>query len=240
MTTQLSGAVLVAAQGLLTESSTALHNLGELIFSNDGRAYRYCKAGGTTLVRGKLQQSSAEDTATQNLTAVAASAGATEVAASTTVTITANEYAGGYVAVTVTPDPGSLYKIKGHAAYTAAAPTIQLEDGIIAAWTTSTRIDLIRNPYASVIVNPTTLTSTPIGVAVYNITNAYFGWLQVGGVANILADGANAVGSNLVASNGVAGAVEDAAAPGAQPLVGTAVTGAADTEYGAVKLQGMI
>lgn len=240
MATQLAGSVQVAAQALHSESSTAYHNLGELTFSSDGRAYKYCKAGGTALVKGKLQQSSAEDTGLQNLTAVAASAGAVQVSTSTTVTVTANEYAGGYVVVTVTPDVGSQYLVSGHTAYTAAAPTFNLADPIIAAWTTSTRIDLVRNPYSAVIVNPTTLTSAPIGVAVYNITAAYFGWLQVGGVATILADGANAVGANLVASNGTAGAVEDAAAPGAQPLVGIAVTGAADTEYGAVKLQGIL
>lgn len=239
--TQLTGPATAFAQGIFSESSTQLHPLGETAVTNDGRTYRYAKAGGTALVKGKLQQASAEDTSTQNLTAVAASAGDVSVSASSTVTITANEYANGFLVVTVTPDVGSIYKIKSHAAYTAAAPTFTLEDPILAAWTTSTRIDLVRNPYQSVIVNPTTYTSAPIGVAVYNITAAYFGWLQVGGVAAVLADGANAVGVGVVASNGVAGAVEDAAAPVTQStLVGVSVTGCADTEYGAVKLQGLI
>lgn len=240
MTTSLTGIVNVVAQGIHSESSAQLHNLGETVFSNDGRAYRYCKAGATALVKGKLQQSSAEDTATQNLTAVAAAIGATEVSASTTVTITANEYSGGYVVVTVTPDQGSQYLIKGHAAYTAAAPTLTLSDPLLVAWTTGTRIDLVRNPYASIVVNPTTLTSAPVGVAVYNITAAYFGWLQVGGIATILSDGGDAVGSDVVASNATAGAVEDAASSGAQPIVGTAITGVATTEYGAYKLRGLL
>ena len=236
MATQLTGAVQVAAQGLFDESSTALHVLGELVHANDGRAFRYSRAGGTALVAGKLQQSSAEDTGTQNLTAVAASVGDTTISASTTVTITANEYAGGLAIITVTPGVGYAYRIKSHAAYTAAAPTLTLGDSIKVALTTSSRIDLVRNPFDGVIVNPTTSTSSPVGVAVKPITAAYYGWLQVAGIAAVLADGANAVGATLVASNAVAGAVEDAAAPNAQALVGLAHTGCADTEYGAVKL----
>lgn len=236
----LTGPVSIAAQELHSSSADKLHKLGETVFSNDGRAFRFCKAGGTALVAGKLQQSSAEDTGLQNLTAVAASIGDVSVAASTTVTVTANEYAEGFVLVTVTPGVGRVYRVSGHSAYTAAAPTFNLDEQVKVALTTTSRLDLVRNPYSAVIVNPTTLTSSPIGVAIHPIAASEFGWLQVAGIASILADGANAVGANLVASNGVAGAVEDAATPGAQPLVGIAHTGAADTEYGAVKLQGLL
>lgn len=242
MSTQLTGSVIVAAQSIFSDSQTAVHRLGELVFSNDGRAYRYCKAGATALVTGKLQQSSAEDTTNfQNLTVTAPSAGATSITTTSTVTLTANQLAGGFLTVTTaTTGAGQVLKIAGHAAASAAAVTINLEDAVVIACTGTTKIDMAPNPFSAIVVNPTTLTSAPVGVAVYNVTAAYFGWLQVGGVASILADGANAVGSNLVASNGVAGAVEDAAAPGAQPLIGVALTGAADTEYGLVKLQGLI
>lgn len=240
MASCLTGPVQVAAQDIHSSSADQLHRLGEVCFANDGRAFRYCKAGGTALVAGKLQQSSAEDTGLQNLTAVAAAVGDASIAASTTVTVTQNEYAEGWVLVTVTPGVGRQYRVKGHIAYTAAAPTFNLDEEVKVALTTTSRLDLVRNPFSAVIVNPTTLTSSPIGVAVHPITASQFGWLQVAGVANVLADGANAVGANLVASNGTAGAVEDAASPGAQPLVGVAHTGAADTEYGAVRLQGML
>lgn len=240
MSSFLTGVAQVAAQPLYSSDSKQYHKLGETVAANDGRWFRYCKAGGTALVAGKLQQSSAEDTGTQNLTAVAAAVGDTTIAASSTVTVTANEYAEGFAIVTVTPGVGQQFKISGHAAYTAAAPTLSISDPVRVALTTTSRIDLVRNPYSAVIVNPTTLTSGPIGVAIYPVVASEYGWLQVGGVATVLADGANAVGSNLVASNGVAGAVEDAASPGAQPLVGIAQTGAADTEYGAVRLQGML
>jgi len=239
MSTQLTGAVVVAAQALMSESSTALHNLGELVFSNDGRAYRYAKAGVTALVAGKLQQSSAEDTTNfQNLTCAVSSAGATSITTTSTVTLTVNQLAGALLTVTAaTTGAGFLYKVKSHAAATAAVVTFNLEDPVVVATTGTVTVDLAPNAYSAVIVNPTTATSAPIGVAVYNITGAYFGWLQVGGVASILNDAGSTVGTNVSASNATAGAVE--AAVTAQAAIGVALTGIATTEYGLVKLFGL-
>jgi len=239
MSTQLTGAVVVNAQKLHSESSTALHNLGELVFSNDGRAYRYCKAGATALVAGKLQQSSAEDTSNfQNLTCAVSSAGATSITTTSTVTLTVDQLAGALLTVTAaTTGAGFLYKVKGHAAATAAVVTFNLEDPIVVATTGTVTVDLAPNAYSGVIVNPTTASSAAIGVAVYNITATYYGWLQVGGVASILNDGGSTVGTNVSASNGTAGAVE--AAVTAQAAIGVALTGVATTEYGLVKLFGL-
>jgi len=239
MSTQLTGAVVVNAQKLHSESSTALHNLGELVFSNDGRAYRYCKAGATALVAGKLQQSSAEDTTNfQNLTCAVSSAGATSITTTSTVTLTVDQLAGALLTVTAaTTGAGFLYKVKGHAAATAAVVTFNLEDPVVVATTGTVTVDLAPNAYSGVIVNPTTASSAAIGVAVYNITATYYGWLQVGGVASILNDGGSTVGTNVSASNGTAGAVE--AAVTAQAAIGVALTGVATTEYGLVKLFGL-
>lgn len=238
--TQLTGTgPQVVAQSIFSSSAEQMHVLGELVHTSDGRAFRYAKAGGTTLVQGKLQQASAEVTANQDLAAIAAAVGDTTISASTTVTITANQYAGGYALITVTPGQGYMYRIKSHAAYTAAAPTLTLEDPIVlTALTTGSRIDLVAHPLASVIVNPASASSAPVGVCVYPITNAQFGWLQVAGVANILNDGGSTVGTNVSASNATAGAVE--AAVTAQAAIGVAVTGVATTEYGAVKLFGLL
>lgn len=242
MSSFLSGPVQVAAQTLHSSSADKYHNLGEIVFSNDGRAFRYCKAGASALVAGKLQQSSAQDTGLQNLTAVAASVGDKSIAASTTVTVTANEYAEGFAIISVTPGVGRQYKVSGHIAYTAAAPTFNLAEEVKVALTTTSRIDLVRNPFSAVIVNPTTLTSAPAGVAVHPVAASEFGWLQVGGIATILASGALTVGLHVTSSPDVAGAVK-VIADGAQellPPVGYALTGVADTEYGAVKLLGLL
>ncbi len=230
MASQLGGDLQITAGDLTLNTSTQQHTLGARATTGDGRIFRYCKAGGTTLVVGKLQQSSAEDTGTQNLACAAAAIGATTVTTTTTVTVTANEYAEGFLVVTVTPGEGYQYKIKSHPAATAAAVTLTLEDPIVVALTTASRVDLVRNQYSAVIVNPTSATSAPVGVAVTAITNAQFGWIQTAGYATILSDAGSTVGTNVSASNATAGAVE--AAVTAQAAIGVAVTGVATTEYG--------
>lgn len=241
MVTQLSGPTTVVSQALFTQSSTANQGLGETVFSNDGRAFRYVQAGAADLVSGQLIQSAAEVTANQNLTAVAASVGDSSIAASTTVTVTANQYAGGLAVITTSAGAGIAYRISGHAAFTAAAPTIQLADTVKVALTTGSRIDLVANPYQSVIQNPVTPTSSPVGVACGTLTTLYYGWVQVSGTASVLADGALVVGSNVVASNGTAGAVETAVNNiGTQTVIGIAQTGVATTEFGAVRLTALL
>lgn len=240
--TSLTGAVQMSSQGIFVSSDKVEHNLGDLAFTNDGRAFRYCKAGATALITGQLQQSSAEDTSNfQNLTVAVSSIGDTTITTTSTPTLTVNQLAGGFLIVaSATLGAGQMLRIKSHPAVSAAVVTFTLEDPVTIATTGTVTVDCSLNPYKDVIVNPTTLTSAPVGVAVFNLVATEFGWLQVGGIASILADGANAVGANLVASNGTAGAVEDAASPGLQPLIGTALTGAATTAYGMVKLQGML
>lgn len=242
MSTVLTGSVQVAAQTLHSSSADKYHAYGETIFSNDGRAFRYCKAGAVALVAGNIYQASAEDTATQNLTAVAASVGDLSISASTTVTITANEYAEGFAMISVTPGVGRTYKIKGHIAYSAAAPTVNLFTPVAVALTTTSRIDLVRNPYNGVVVSPTSITSAVVGAAIHPIAISEYGWLQVGGVANLEAQNAVTVGLPVVASNDDAGTVETIT-DGAHELlqvVGVALTGIADGEFGAVKLSGLL
>lgn len=210
--------------------------LGAAGFDNAGNRYRFVKAGGTALVPGKLQQAAAEVTNHQGLTPAAAAIGATSVTVTLGATAaTANQYAGGWLVVTVTPGQGYKYLISSHpAADSAATLTLTLEDAIVVALTTSSRVDLVANPYSGVIVNPTTATSAPVGAAVTAVTAAYFGWVQDGGVANVLMNGTGVVGTAQVASNAVAGAVEPLT--GVQAPVGTLLTGVADTEYGAILL----
>ena len=233
---KLASPIQISPLDLFATSTVATADLGATAFTADGRRFRYALAGATALVAGKLQQSSVETTSDQNLTAVAASVGDVQIASTSTITVAANYYAQGWALITVTPGLGQMYQISGHAAFTAAAPTFNLfaTDSIRVALTTGSRIDLVANPFSSVIVNPATATGLPVGAAVTNNPIATYGWIQAGGVCNLLADGAITVGTALVASNGVAGAVEPLA--GVQASVGLAVTGISTTEYGAVYL----
>lgn len=232
----LKANLMVTPQEIFSTSSTQGTDLGALATSGDGRYFRYCLAGATALVAGKLQQAAIEDTTNQQaLTVTNPALGATSVVTTTTVTLAANLLAGGFMTInSATTGAGFNYKIKGNTAATTAVTTFTLEDPIALACTGTTIIDVKLNPYQSVIVNPTAATSVPVGVAVYNVTAAQYGWVQVGGPACVLADGTVVVGTALVASNATAGAVE--ALTGVQAIVATAITGIASTDYGLVKL----
>ena len=233
----LKANIQIEGQDVFSTSSTATTDIGAFATTGDGRGFRYALAGATTLVPGKLQQASAEDTTNlQNLTTAVASVGATSMTTTSTVTLAANALAGGFLTVvSASTGAGYTYKVKGNTAATAAAVTIYLEDPVLVATTGTVKIDLIPNPYAAVIVNPATASSAPVGVAVYAVTNAQYGWVQTHGPVSVLADGAVTVGTALAASNAVAGAVEPLA--GVQAAVGVALTGIATTDYGFVFLQ---
>lgn len=237
---KLSSTLQISPQDLFVVSTVAQADLGALAHTADGRKFRYALAGAVALTAGTLQQSPVETTGWQNLTAVAASIGDTSISASTTITVTANALSQGYALITVTPGVGQVYQIAANAAFTAAAPTISLSDPVRVALTTSSKIDLVAHPYNGTIINPATATGLPVGVAMTAVAAASYCWLQVGGVANVLADGAITVGTNVIASNATAGAVEPGAdAADLQASVGVAMTGISTTEYGAVKITGL-
>lgn len=201
------------------------------------RSFRYAQAGGSALVQGKLQQAPAENTAFEDMAPTATAVGATSVTLTPGAsTATANQYADGYLVVTVTPGEGYMYQISSHAAISSSTAFVaNLKDAIQVALTTSSNLDMISNPYKNIVVNPTTATSAPVGAAVFPVTAAYFGWIQDGGPASLLVDDQTVVvGTNVAASNQAAGAIEPHT--GVQALVGVALTGGATTEYVAVKM----
>lgn len=234
MATKLMPNSTVAAGDLTLNTATPQTEIGTKICTDDGREFRYCYMGAVAGVPGQLYQAPAEVTANQNLAIAASAIGSTSIVTTSTVTVTANQYAGGWAIITTSTGAGYQYKIKSHPAATGAVLTLTLEDPIQVALTTNSKVDLVSSPYNGVVVNPTTATSAPVGACVYPITINYYGWLQTHGPCSLLADGTVVVGTSLVASNGTAGAVE--AGTGVQALVGTAMTGIATTEYGAVML----
>src|SRR3990167_3375713 len=106
----------VSGQELYTGSATQIHELGELRVDRKGRKFRYCLVGGTSLVAGSLYQAAAQATNHQDLVVVTGAVNSKEIVATLVNTLaSANQYAGGWVVITVTPGVGYCYKIKGHA-----------------------------------------------------------------------------------------------------------------------------
>lgn len=218
------------------DDATPQAELGQIILGENNAKYVYVKAGAAALVAGSLYQAPAEDTADQDITPTATAVGATQIVTSSTMTVTQNQYAGGYVVVTVTPGLATKYQILSHNAFTAAAATFNLVDPIQVALTTTSRLDFIPNPYNGVVICPTTRTSAPVGFAVNDVTAGNYGWLQIGGVGAVLNDAAGAltVGVSVMPSTSVAGAVRLQTA--GNPIVATVLTGIASGQVGAAEI----
>jgi hypothetical protein len=186
--------LLVSPQDLFTSVSTQGTDLGAFATSGDGRSFRYHLNGAVTQVPGTVYQGPAQDATNQTpaggLATAAAAIGATQVTITTSTTIAVNLLAGGYMSVAVTPGQGYMYKIKSNTATAGATGlVITLEDPLIVALTTASRVIFNLNPFNGAVVAPGTITGTILGVSIYPIVNAQYGWIQTHGQCSALLTG---------------------------------------------------
>lgn len=178
----------------------------------DGRKFRYSRAGGTTLVVGNVVTSAAIISTDINMTPAAGAADDRIITFTHgAATVVINYFAEGFAVISVTPGGGDTYKIASHAALQSAVAgdIVNLAPGqaLRRALTTTSRVDLMAHPYDGAIqAAATTLTGMPIGIAIAAITNAQFGWLQTRGLVGVLGAGTLVVGANAVSPTGTAGA----------------------------------
>lgn len=204
--------MMISKQDVFVTSATQNTDLGAQATTGDGRYFRYCyvAGGATTLVPGTLVQSAAQSTSNyQKLgVSVAGAVGATTVTIGSSVTIVANALSGGLLTVASGTGIGYTYKILSNTGVSSAAGcVITLEDPIVVAFTTSAVVNLQPNPYSGIIINPTTQTGTPLGVAVSPVAGSSYGWIQTKGAVSALSDSsAPAVGLAVAASPLTAGA----------------------------------
>lgn len=237
---QIKANLQISPQDVFTSSATQGTDLGAYATTGDSRGFRYGLMGGVTAVPGKVYQGPAQDTTNQNpsggLAIAAAAIGATQVTLTGSLTLAANLLAGGFMSVAVTPGQGYTYKVKGNTVVSAAANcVVTLEDPILVALTTSSKVVFQLNPYNGVIVAPATMTSSITGVPVYPVTNAQYGWLQTHGPVGCLQTGTGTCGTALgVLQGGTIGSLAPAIAgtPIIAHALGTNVTG----EYDLVNL----
>jgi len=222
---------------------------GTQLIMQDGRKFRFSYAP-TLLVVGNVLQAAANVANHVNTTAVASAAGS--ISPSTTLGATAaaaNLYAEGYACVSVTPDGGHAYKVDNHLVNAGSvALVLNLLDGagIKTAWTTTSRVDLIKNPYDGVIQTPaTTHTGVIAGVAVSAVAAGAYGWIQTAGVASVLTDASvvtvlgKAVCASVVTAGSCAHYIPTEAAPPTgldRPIIGICQRTAAVNAWADVKL----
>jgi hypothetical protein len=225
-----------------SSSATQRHQLGSRFVTPDGRVFRYVLAGASNLVVGNMIQASAQNTAHQQLTPSAAAIGATSIVATLGASAAAaNLYAEGVAIIDTTPGLGYAYPISGHLAVESSGVITLLlprDSPIQVALTTSSRVSLQRNPYAGVIQAPaTTLTGAVVGVCVYPITAAQYGWIQTRGVAAVLITGTPAVGAAVVSPSGTAGAAAVDPADAAVTIIGSMMVTGVSGKVQAVNLR---
>lgn len=172
--------------------------VGQKFDTSDGRELVLVSNGATALAAGVLVQSEAEATAHQKLamtvpTAYPATAGLFQILVTNGATVLKqNKFAGGYVVVASGTGIGQMLKISTHQAAAASATfVVNLEDAIQTTLDATSKISLLQNPYANVIISPaTTATGGPVGVTLYGLAastaptyDGTSGALTVAGVA---------------------------------------------------------
>lgn len=208
MTTQLAGAVQIVGQDLLTDSTTQLMPIGSYAETVDGRGFRYAKVGAVATVVGKVYQSSALDATNLQPSGglgvnAAVAIGGTSITISTSITLTANQLAGGYLSVDVTPGQGYLYRIKSNTAVTTATgAVIVLEDPLLVALTTASKVIVTPHPYSGIVIEPGTPTGVIVGVPQLIIAATDFGWIQTFGTASVLFTGTGVAGKAVGSLSG--------------------------------------
>jgi hypothetical protein len=213
------------------------HNLGSFVELADYRAFRYLKIGASNTSAGKLQIAPAPKANHSNTSVPITAAGSFSVTVTPGATAgVLSEYDEGLAVVNAGPGIGQSYLISHNPAFNAStAFTLTLSDPISTAFTASTKLTLVHNQYNG-SVEAAVQTRRGNGVPLVGVTAAYEAWAQTKGVAATLADQAIAVGSWIVPSASVAGAVIAISGTYATALV-TGIVGQAsvvagvDTEY---------
>jgi len=195
-----------------TASATPVASLGALAKTRDGRVFRYAKAGVADLIAGNLVQSPAIATAHLGIVPAVGSPLATQIVATLgAAAAAAGQYAEGYVDVDTAPGNGYLYQVAGHAAVLSGGViTLNLrpEDGLQIGITGTSRVGLCANPFNGVIQCPIALTGVPVGVAGYVIPAGQYGWIQTGGPASVLVNGAPGLGVTVLNGATAPGSVD--------------------------------
>lgn len=230
------------AQSIYATSTVPMHRVGEKLVMNNGDIYRYAKAGGSNISKGKLQLSPVQKTNHHNCAvAVAAPIGSMQVTLTLGNTAAvANEYAYGMLVVNDATGEGQVMRIGSHPAADAnGSLTVTLLDPVYAvALTTSSEATLVHNAWNGV-VEGTTVTQRAAGVPLVDVTAGSYAWLKTRGVCPVLIGTAATLGADLIVG-GTAGAVTDrtdALGASAEPVVAVAdIVVGVSTEYNPVRL----
>lgn len=202
---------------------------------NDGREVILVSTEASTQASpGLLYQDSPLKASYANLAVSAFTAYSTisNVEAQVTVTlvnggsVTANQYAGGYAVINdggQSIGQGQTLRIASHLANSTSGGNLvlNLEESPNTALTTSSKVTLLAPHGSAVVVQPTTPTNVPVGIALYPIPAGQFGFLTAKGLCSARCDATVAgVGLGIAPSQTTAGDITASFATSAN--IGTA------------------
>lgn len=174
-------------QSIYDASSVQLAPLGSRKVVGD-RVFRYAKAGSLDGAAGKVMQAPAFNANWQGIsyatTRVPVVGAKTIWLYSGTQTLTANQYAGGYIGVEsgTAANAGYMYRIKSHGAVSATSTfEVKLYDTIKQTITGSDKLSMIPNLYNGVTVQTAGNGAVPVGIPPINVTTGDYFWLQTWG-----------------------------------------------------------
>ena len=208
-----TGTLQLEHQDIRVASAVQQHKYGQVAYTGDGRQFVYGGAGAADLAAGKLAQAAA---VVANHQALAVAAAAAIGALKITVTLagtaaTQDQYRGGFAVVRDVDGAGQALPIVGNSAQTSTTGNVDvyLGEGLAAALTTSSKVNLELAPTSSLIIaDHTATTNRIVGVPQVIIPANNFGWFQTRGVAAVLGNGSITKGTGLIVSATTDGAVD--------------------------------
>jgi|ERR1700728_1061965 len=228
--------------------------VGQKFDTSDGREVAIVVNGGVALAGGVLVQSAANIAAFSTTalavtvpTATPATAGSFQILVTNgTTVINVNQYAGGYLFVNAGTGIGQTLKIASHQpAISGATFLVTLEDAIVTTLDTTSKVNMIYQPYgglggsttagtsAGVIVNPTTPTGVPVGATLYPIAASTLATYSATGT--LLTNGTAQYG--FIVTHGLTGILNDSAATtvAGEPVSASQATAGAVALFAATK-----
>ena len=183
-----------------TTTTAHKHTLGTRMQIFD-REFVYASTGEAITV-GKLVMGKAGTAAHQvDLAVSAGSAGATTVTLSGSLSIAKDLYKDGFLIFNDVEEEGHMYRVKGNtlvASATGCVVTLDEEDGLVSAITTSQQVGLYENPYKAVEAQDANdIDHAPLGWTCADIASGSYGWLCVKGFTAALIEGTPGAGLPL-------------------------------------------
>ncbi len=188
-------------QSIYEESSTQKHALGTKLVFSDGRIFRYTKNGAAALGKSLMCQGPASVSNVveelQTTSGANVEVGDEEIIVDITTgsAMAENALAGGVLVVNKSTGIGDIYGILANKVQTTdTLMRVLLDTPIRNAFSATTEITCLANPYNGAIVFPTSGQSNiAIGVPLIDVTIGYYFWAQRAGICPGIVDAGDTI-----------------------------------------------